>query len=56
MTVDYEVRRPLIGNLDVVGKFHAEEQLRARRRRWTEAGLADIGHTLRAIRACWRRP
>ena len=27
MTVDYEVRRPLIANLDVVGKFHAEENL-----------------------------
>jgi hypothetical protein len=27
MTVDYEVRRPLIANLDVVGKFHAEKEL-----------------------------
>jgi hypothetical protein len=27
MTIDYEVRRPLIANLDVVGKFHAEEVL-----------------------------
>lgn len=27
MTVDYEVRRPLIMNLDVVGKFHAEKEL-----------------------------
>jgi hypothetical protein len=26
--VDYEVRRPLIANLDVVGNFHAEEDLR----------------------------
>ena len=28
MTVDYEVRRPLIANLDVVGKFHAEKEIR----------------------------
>src|ERR1700741_1881448 len=28
MTVDYEVRRPVIANLDVVGKFHAEKELR----------------------------
>lgn len=28
MTVDYEVRRPLIANLDVVGNFHAEKELR----------------------------
>ncbi|HEY0662744.1 MAG TPA: DUF4845 domain-containing protein [Lysobacter sp.] len=28
MTVDYEIRRPLIANLDVVGKFHAEKELR----------------------------
>lgn len=27
MTVEYEVRRPVIGNLDVVGKFHAEKEL-----------------------------
>ncbi|MGN7725676.1 DUF4845 domain-containing protein [Luteimonas sp. 22616] len=27
MTVDYEVRKELVGNLDVVGKFHAEEKL-----------------------------
>lgn len=27
MTVDYEVRKPLVGNLDVVGKFHASENL-----------------------------
>ena len=27
MTVDYEVRRPLIANLDVVGKFHSEQVL-----------------------------
>ena len=27
MTVDYEVRRPVIGNLDVIGKFHAEQEL-----------------------------
>lgn len=27
MTVEYEVRRPLIANLDVVGKFHAEKEL-----------------------------
>ena len=27
MTVDYEVRRPVIANLDVVGKFHAEQEL-----------------------------
>jgi hypothetical protein len=25
--VDYENRRPLIANLDVVGKFHAEKVL-----------------------------
>ena len=25
--VQYEVRRPLIGNLDVVGKFHATQTL-----------------------------
>ena len=25
--VDYETRRPLIANLDVVGKFHAEKVL-----------------------------
>lgn len=30
MTVDYEVRRPLIANLDVVGKFHAEKELSRR--------------------------
>ena len=28
MVVDYEVRRPLIANLDVVGKFHEERELR----------------------------
>lgn len=28
MTVDYEVRKPLIANLDVVGKFHADTELR----------------------------
>ena len=27
MTVDYEVRRPLLGNLDVVGKFNTSETL-----------------------------
>jgi hypothetical protein len=27
MTVDYEIRKPIIGNLDVVGKFHATENL-----------------------------
>ncbi|GAB3383127.1 DUF4845 domain-containing protein [Lysobacter fragariae] len=27
MTVDYEVRRHVIANLDVVGKFHAEQLL-----------------------------
>lgn len=27
MTVDYEIRKPIIGNLDVVGKFHAAENL-----------------------------
>ncbi|MDQ3289363.1 MAG: DUF4845 domain-containing protein [Pseudomonadota bacterium] len=27
MTVDYEVRRPLIANLDVIGHFQAEQQL-----------------------------
>ena len=28
MTVDYEVRRPLISNIDVIGKFNAEQELR----------------------------
>ena len=28
MTVDYEVRKPLIANIDVVGKFHADQELR----------------------------
>lgn len=28
IVVDYEVRRPLIANLDVVGNFHAEQDLR----------------------------
>lgn len=28
MTVDYEVRKPLISNIDVVGKFHAEKELK----------------------------
>ena len=28
MTVEYEVRKPLIANLDVVGKFDAEKELR----------------------------
>jgi Domain of unknown function (DUF4845) len=28
MTVNYEVRRPVIANLDVVGKFHAEKELK----------------------------
>lgn len=28
MTVDYEVRKPLIANIDVVGKFHADKELR----------------------------
>ncbi|GAB6197242.1 DUF4845 domain-containing protein [Lysobacter xanthus] len=28
MTVDYEVRRPLIANLDVVGHFKAEKEFR----------------------------
>ncbi|MGY0558239.1 DUF4845 domain-containing protein [Lysobacter sp. A421] len=28
ITVDYEVRKPLIANLDVVGKFSTEKQLR----------------------------
>jgi len=27
MTVDYEVRKGLVGNLDVVGKFHADGKL-----------------------------
>jgi len=27
MTVNYEVRKSLVGNLDVVGKFHASEKL-----------------------------
>lgn len=28
MTVDYEVRRPLISNLDIVGHFNAEKEFR----------------------------
>ncbi|TWI06789.1 DUF4845 domain-containing protein [Aerolutibacter ruishenii] len=28
MTVEYEVRKPLIANLDVVGKFKADQELR----------------------------
>ena len=28
MTVDYEVRRPLISNIDVVGRFNATQELR----------------------------
>lgn len=28
MTVDYEVRKPLIANIDVVGRFNAEKELR----------------------------
>lgn len=34
ITVDYEVRRELIGNLDVVGRFNASEDL-------TRGGAAD---------------
>lgn len=30
MTVDYEVRRPVIANLDVVGRFHTEKELKRR--------------------------
>lgn len=30
MNVDYEVRKPIIGNLDVVGKFKATEKLNNR--------------------------
>ncbi|MFT3667986.1 MAG: DUF4845 domain-containing protein [Pseudoxanthomonas sp.] len=30
MNVNYEVRRPLVGNLDVVGKFEASEPLTRR--------------------------
>ncbi|MGJ7904445.1 DUF4845 domain-containing protein [Lysobacter sp. 1R34A] len=30
ITVDYEVRRPLIANLDVVGHFNAVQQLRTK--------------------------
>lgn len=29
MTVDYEVRKPMVANLDVVGKFHATQTLSA---------------------------
>jgi hypothetical protein len=29
ITVDYEVRRPLIANLDVVGRFNAVQQMRS---------------------------
>lgn len=28
MSVDYEVRRPLIANIDVVGRFQAEKELK----------------------------
>jgi Tfp pilus assembly protein PilE len=28
MTVDYEVRKPLIGNLDIVGHFTASQEMR----------------------------
>ena len=28
ITVDYEARKPLIANIDVVGKFHTEQDLR----------------------------
>ncbi|MCF7223499.1 DUF4845 domain-containing protein [Marilutibacter chinensis] len=28
VTVDYEVRKPLIGNLDVVGRFNATQEMR----------------------------
>jgi hypothetical protein len=31
VTVDYEVRKPLIANIDVVGRFHAEQELRRQR-------------------------
>lgn len=31
IVVDYEVRRPLIANIDVVGRFHAEQDLRRQR-------------------------
>ena len=27
MTVDYELRKPMIANLDVIGKFHAQQML-----------------------------
>ncbi|WP_242108112.1 DUF4845 domain-containing protein [Luteimonas aquatica] len=27
MIVDYEVRKPLLGNIDIVGKFHADAKL-----------------------------
>ncbi|ATE72620.1 DUF4845 domain-containing protein [Lysobacter capsici] len=30
VTVDYEVRRQLIGNLDVIGHFRAEQQFRTK--------------------------
>lgn len=29
IVIDYEVRKPLIGNLDIVGKFHASEAVGA---------------------------
>lgn len=28
MTVDYEVRRPLVANIDVVGRFQAEKEIK----------------------------
>ena len=30
LTVDYELRKELIANLDVVGKFHAQQELKRR--------------------------
>jgi hypothetical protein len=34
MTVEYELRKPMIANLDVVGKFHAQQML-------TNSGAGD---------------
>ncbi len=55
MNVSYEVRRPLVGNLDVVGNFNASQDL-------TRSGItgeirnaATGSATTSPIRRCWRR-
>ena len=57
MDVNYEVRKPLIANLDVVGKFSTTENLTDRGRtmvRPTDAGPSSTAMPS-PIRACWRR-